>query len=77
MLNSDKWDVFKDDVLRVVNKGILSNVPRPRKMTPVPVPEPYIDRLLHLNVTTVKNLLLEFSPEEQDVFNEELINFSV
>jgi hypothetical protein len=56
--------LFKDEVLRVVNKGILSNVPKPKKVIPVPVPEPEIDRLLHLNVTTVKNLILEFSPEE-------------
>ena len=62
--NYGKWDIFKDDVLRVVNKGILSNKPKPKKVSPVPEPEPKIDRLLHLNVTTIKQLVELFSPEE-------------
>jgi len=60
----ENWDIFKDEVMRIVKKGILSNKPKPKKIIPIPVPEPEIDRLLHLNVRTVKELLLLFSPEE-------------
>ena len=74
--DDDKWDIFKDDVLRVVHKGILSNKPRPKKVVPVPEPEPEIDHLTHLSVHTIKQLLAKFSPEEQQIFNEELITFS-
>ena len=71
------WDIFKEEVMRIVKKGILSNKPKSKKVIPIPEPEPEIDRLLHLNVKTVKELLLLFSPGEQDAFNEELITFSV
>lgn len=64
-------------MLRVVNKGILSNKPKPKKVIPVPEPEPVINRLLHLDVTKIKQLIALFSPEEQVIFGEELINFSM
>lgn len=62
--NVDKWENMKDEVLRVVNKGILSNKPKPKKIVPVPEPEPELNRLLHLQVKTIKELLAKFSIEE-------------
>ena len=50
----DSWDHYKQDVLKVAYKGILSNKPKPKKVIPPPTPEPEINHLLHLEVTTIK-----------------------
>ena len=63
-IGNDKWEAMKNEVLRVVNKGILSNKPKPKKLVDVPEPEPELDRLLHLQVKTVKELVAKFSDEE-------------
>lgn len=73
---TDKWIEYKDDVINVVKKGIISNKPKPRKIIPTPPPEPEINRILHIEVRSVGELLSYFSPEEKEVFNQELISFS-
>ena len=74
---NNRWNGFKNDVIKVVNKGILSNKPKPKKIIPPPEPEPEINRILHMEVRTLAELLSSFSPEEQESFNQELISFSV
>ena len=49
----EKWDEYKDGVIKVVNKGILSNKPKPKKVIPPPEPEPEINRILHLEARTL------------------------
>ena len=51
-------------MIRVVQKGILSNKPKPKKIIPPPEPEPEINRILHLEVRTIADLLANFPPEE-------------
>ena len=70
-------NIYKADVLRVVSKGILSNVPKPKKVYRPPTPEPEINRLLHTEVRTIKELLDHFSEEEREVFGQELVHFSM
>ena len=41
----EKWQDYKEDVIKVVQKGILSNKPKPKKIIPPPEPEPEINRL--------------------------------
>ena len=43
--SADKWQIYKEQVMKVVNKGILSNKPKPKKIIPIPEPEPEINRL--------------------------------
>ena len=74
---NSKWSGYKNDVIKVVQKGILSNKPKPKKIIPPPEPEPEINRILHMEVRTLSELLSSFSPEEQESFSEELITFSV
>ena len=55
--------------MKVVRKGILSNVPKPKKVYRPPTPEPEINRILHLEVKTVKEILDHFSQDEKDAFS--------
>ena len=74
---NNRWNGYKNDVIKVVQKGILSNKPKPKKIIPPPEPEPEINRILHMEVRTLSELLSSFSPEEQESFTQELISFSV
>lgn len=65
----NRWDGYKNDVIKVVQKGILSNKPKPKKIIPPPEPEPEINRIVHMEVRTLSELLSSFSPEEQESFN--------
>ena len=62
-------------MLNVVKKGILSNEPKPKKIVRPPTPEPEIQYLLHLNVTTIRELLENFDEDEREIFFQELIDF--
>ena len=68
----EKWELFKEDVMKVVKKGILSNKPKPKKVIPPPEPVPEINHLLHMEVQTIPQLLQSFSAEERKDFDEEL-----
>ena len=70
--HEEKWELFKEDVMKVVKKGILSNKPKPKKVIPPPEPVPEIDHLLHMEVRTIPQLLHRFSPEERKAFDEKL-----
>lgn len=63
------------DVMKIVQKGILSNEPKPKKIVRPPTPEPEIERLLHLEVSTVHELIDLFDENERDLFYQELLEF--
>lgn len=67
--------MYKDDVLKVVKKGILTNEPKPKKIVRVPTPEPEIRRLLHLEMNSVGELIDQFDEAERDAFHKELSDF--
>lgn len=62
--SDQKWNQYKDDVLKVVKKGILSNVPKPKKIIKPPTPEPEIEHLKHLEVRTVEQLIDSFDEDQ-------------